>query len=298
MAKLTPGMIEYLTVERVIDTGYVLKDGNQEVLLHKNEAKQELQKGQEAEVFLYEDKKGQLVASMTIPEVTMASYDWAQVVDVVVKLGVFVHIGLPKDILVSKDDLPLLQEVWPNRGDRLFVKLDHDRRGKLVARPVTEDIIDKERDQAPKDLLNQTKSGHIYRASKIGSFLITEEGFRGFIHQNERKQEPRLGQLVNARIIDVKDDGTLNMTLRPLILESRDQDAQELLDIIEQNDGEIAFTDQSSPDEIRERFQLSKAAFKRAMGKLLKEKKVIQENGFTLLIKEEIEEPKEEDKLE
>jgi predicted RNA-binding protein (virulence factor B family) len=293
MAKLTPGMIEYLTVERVIDTGYVLKVENQEVLLHKNEAKEELQKGQETQVFLYEDKKGQLIASMTIPEVTLASYDWVQVVDVVAELGVFVHIGLPKDILVSKDDLPLLQEVWPKRGDRLFVKLDHDRRGKLIAKPVTEDIIDQERDQAPKELLNQTKSGHIYRASKIGSFLITEDGFRGFIHQNERKQEPRLGQLVNGRIIDVKDDGTLNMSLRPLILESRDQDAQELLDIIEKSGGKIPFTDKSSPDEIRETFKLSKAGFKRAMGKLLKEKKVVQENGFTLLIKEDTDTPTE-----
>jgi len=292
MANLSPGMIVYLTVERVIDTGYVLKEGNEEVLLHKNESTQELEKGQEAEVFLYEDKKGQLVASMTIPDVTLVSYDWVQVVDVVLRLGVFVHIGLPKDILVSKDDLPLLQEVWPKRGDRLFVKLDHDRRGKLTAKPVTEDIIEKERDQAPKELLHQTRSGHIYRASKIGSFLITEEGFRGFIHQNERKQEPRLGQLVHARIIGVKDDGTLNMSLRPLILESRDQDAQELLDIIEKNNGKIPFTDQSSPDEIRETFQLSKAAFKRAMGKLLKEKKVIQEDGFTQLIKEETETPK------
>jgi len=291
MANLSPGMIVYLTVERVIDTGYVLKEGNEEVLLHKNESTQELEKGQEAEVFLYEDKKGQLVASMTIPDVTLVSYDWVQVVDVVLRLGVFVHIGLPKDILVSKDDLPLLQEVWPKRGDRLFVKLDHDRRGKLTAKPVTEDIIEKERDQAPKELLHQTRSGHIYRASKIGSFLITEEGFRGFIHQNERKQEPRLGQLVHARIIGVKDDGTLNMSLRPLILESRDQDAQELLDIIEKNNGKIPFTDQSSPDEIRETFQLSKAAFKRAMGKLLKEKKVIQEDGFTQLIKEETETP-------
>nr|WP_280771044.1 S1-like domain-containing RNA-binding protein [Salipaludibacillus daqingensis] len=286
MTKLIPGMIEDLTVERVIDTGYVLSQGKQEVLLHKNEAKQELMKGQEVEVFLYEDKKGQLVASTTIPEVTLGTYDWAQVVDVVDNLGVFIHIGLPKDILVSKDDLPLLQEVWPKRGDHLFVKLDHDRRGKLIAKPVTEEIINQERDQAPKDLLNETKSGHIYRAAKVGSFLITEEGYRGFIHESERKQEPRLGQLVNGRVIGVKDDGTLNMSLRPLILQSRDQDAQQLLDIIEKNNGKIPYTDQSSPDEIREKFQLSKAAFKRAMGKLLKEKKIVQENGFTYLTEE------------
>ncbi|WP_416150570.1 S1 RNA-binding domain-containing protein [Salipaludibacillus sp. HK11] len=284
MEKLTPGMIENFIVERVIDTGYVLKLDKHEVLLHKNEATEELINGQEVDAFLYEDKKGKIVASMKLPEVTLETYDWVQVVDVVEKLGVFVHIGLPKDILVSADDLPLLPEVWPKRGDHLFVTLDHDRRGKLIAKPVTEEIIDQERDQAPKDMLNETKSGHIYRASKIGSFLITEEGYRGFIHESERKQEPRLGQLVKGRVIAVKDDGTLNMSLKPLILESRDQDAQQLLDEIEKNGGKIPFTDQSTPDEVRERFHLSKAAFKRAMGKLLKENKVVQSNGATHII--------------
>ncbi|PYZ95173.1 hypothetical protein CR194_06565 [Salipaludibacillus keqinensis] len=287
MYKLTPGTIDQFTVARTTPAGYVLKLGNREVLLHQNEAKETLSIGQEIEAFVYEDKKNQLVASMTIPEVTLGTYDWVQVVDVVEELGVFVHIGLPKDILVSKDDLPLHLSVWPKRGDHLFVKLDHDRRGKLIAKPVTEDIIEQERDQAPKELLHKTATGYIYRASKIGSFLITEEGFRGFIHQNERKQEPRLGQLVNGRIIDVKDDGTLNVSLRPLILESRDQDSELILDFLRDNNGQIPFSDQSSPDEIRETFKLSKAAFKRAMGKLIKEKKVTQKDGMTYLTQED-----------
>lgn len=285
MDKLKAGMIETLIVERKIDTGYVLRLNNQEILLHKNEAKKDLSTGQEVEAFLYEDKKDQLVASMTIPEVNLNTYDWVQVVDVVDKLGVFVHIGLPKDVLVSKDDLPLLSEVWPKRGDHLFVRLSHDRRDKLIAKPVTEEVIDQERDQATKDLLHQQVSGHIYRTSKIGSFLITEEGYRGFIHHAERKQEPRLGELVKGRVIDVKEDGTLNMTLRPLILESRDQDADQILDYLKSNGNEMAITDKSRPDDIRETFQMSKAAFKRAMGKLLKEGAVEQKGGQTFLIK-------------
>ncbi|MGJ9383386.1 CvfB family protein [Salipaludibacillus sp. CF4.18] len=287
MDKLKPGLIETTIVARKIETGYVLKLNNQEILLHTNETKEELSQGQEVEVFLYEDKKGQLVASTNIPKVSLYTYDWAKVVDVVEELGVFVHIGLPKDVLVSKDDLPLLREVWPKRGDNLFVRLDHDRREKLVAKPVTEDIIDQERDQAPKDLLNHTTSGHIYRASKIGSFLITEEGFRGFIHQDERKQEPRLGEWVKGRIIAVKEDGTLNISLRPLILESRDKDAEQIVEYLKANGGEMPFTDRAKPDDIRETFQMSKAGFKRAMGKLLKENLVQQKEGSTFLIENE-----------
>ncbi|MDG5789536.1 S1-like domain-containing RNA-binding protein [Evansella sp. AB-P1] len=283
MNELKAGTIETLTVLRKIETGYVLTNGNTEVLLHLNEADGDLDVDQEVDVFLYQDKKGQLIATMALPNEYLYTYDWAEVVDSVKNLGVFVDVGIQKEILVSKDDLPLLEGVWPQPGDELFVTLETDRKGRLLAKPVTEEIIEQERDRATNSMENRDVSGRIYRSTKVGSFIITEEGFRGFIHHSERKEEPRLGEWVKGRVIEVKDDGTLNVSLRLLKLQSRDADADSIIEYLEKNNGTMFLTDKSSPEEIRETLQLSKAAFKRAIGKLLKEGKIEQRDGNTYL---------------
>lgn len=67
-----------------------------------------------------------------LPEVVMDQYGWAKVVSVLPNLGVFVDIGTTKEFLVSKDDLPLFENVWPKEEDMLFVTLGKDRKGRLL----------------------------------------------------------------------------------------------------------------------------------------------------------------------
>ncbi|MFC4557625.1 S1 RNA-binding domain-containing protein [Virgibacillus kekensis] len=278
---MNAGTIQKLSVIRKIDTGYVLEG---DVLLHHNETDTELEVEQEVEVFLYTDKKGQTVATTAIPSVKMDEYDWAEVVEVVPSLGVFVDIGISKGILVSSDDLPLYQNVWPEIGDMLFVTLGKDRKGRLLAIPATEGVVRREWEHASEDMLNKPISGRVYHTSKEGTAIISEEGYRGFIHRSERMEEPRLGQWIeNGRIIDVKDDGTVNVSLRPLKQHSMGEDAESVLLHLEQNEGMIPFSDKSDPEDIRGTFNISKAAFKRALGKLMKEGKVEQRDGKTYL---------------
>jgi uncharacterized protein len=277
------GTVQILNVARVIDTGYVLTDGVNEILLHISESDQNLEVDQSVDVFLYEDKKGQVVATQSIPSVRFDQYDWAEVVEVVPNLGVFVNVGIQKELLVSKDDLPLLEEVWPHTGDELYVRLDTDQRGRLLAKPATESVFDEDFEMAPETLLNQPISGKIYRTSREGAVLITEEGYRGFIHHTERKREPRLGEWVKGRVIDVKSDGTLNISLRPLKQVGRIEDADMILEHLESEGGIIPFNDKSDPEDIKATFNISKSAFKRALGKLMKEGKIEQKNDRTYL---------------
>jgi len=114
--------------------------------------------------------------------------------------------------------------------------------------------------------------------------MITEEDYRGFIHHTERKQEPRLGQLIQGRVIEVKEDGTLNVSLRPLKQHSMGEDADAILELLEESDGMIPFSDKSDPEDIRGTFNISKAAFKRALGMLMKENKIEQRDGNTYLL--------------
>ncbi|MFC3039598.1 S1 RNA-binding domain-containing protein [Virgibacillus xinjiangensis] len=283
MDHLQSGTIQSMAVERKIDTGYVLMQDGSEALLHHNETEQELEPGDTVDVFLYPDKKGQIIASAKLPHVVMDAYGWTEVVEVLPHLGAFVDIGTTKEILVSKDDLPLFEKVWPQPGDKLFVTLGRDKKGRLLAIPATEGVIAREVELAPEELLNQTVSGTVYHTSKEGSAILTDDDYRGFIHHTERKEEPRLGEYVEGRVIEVKTDGTLNISLRPLKQHSMGEDADEILAFMQEQDGRMAFTDKSDPEDIRGTFQISKAAFKRALGRLMKEGKIEQRDGYTYL---------------
>lgn len=284
MQYLPIGTIQKATVLRKIDTGYVLQKETDEVLLHNNETKNQLAPGNEVTIFLYQDKNNQVVATTHLPEILVDTYGWADVVEVIPDLGAFVDIGIAKDILVSVDDLPLFESVWPEIGDRLFVRLGKDQEERLLALPATEGIIELERTDAPDEILNKPFTARVYLTNREGTAVISEEGYRGFIHHTERDDEPRLGQLITGRVIDVKDDGTINVSLKPLKQERMGDDAEAILELLDLNDGVIPLTDKSDPEDIRTSFNCSKSAFKRALGKLMKERKIEQRDGKTYLI--------------
>lgn len=283
MAYLQAGIVTTLTVSRDIPTGYVLSNGQAEVLLHISEVVGDISVHDDVEVFLYQDKQGQLVATMTLPTITRETYEWCPVVEVVRHLGVFVNIGIKKDLLVSKDDLPLYMAVWPEPQDELLVSLDTDNKGKLLAKLASVNVVEEAIEIAPDTLLNQPINGRVYYTNREGALIMTEEGYRGFIHQTERKEEPRLGQWVEGRVINVKDDGTLNVSLRPKKHEVMDEDAEEILEYMKNHDGMMPLSDKSDPDTIRATFKISKAAFKRALGRLMKDKIIEQRDGKTYL---------------
>lgn len=284
MVYLPLGTVQTAIVDRTIDTGYVLKKETEEVLLHHNDTVTPLEVGQEVDIFLYNDKNGQVVATTKIPYVTMDHYAWAKVVEVIPRLGVFVNIGTVKEILVSIDNLPLFEDVWPEPGDRLYVALGRDQKNRLLALPATEGIFMNMR-EFPFDLkLNDKVTGHIYHTDREGSALFTHKGYRAFIHHSEREREPRLGQEVTGRVINIKEDGTINVSLLPLKEERMDKDAETILAVLEDFDGVMPFGDKSDAGEIRDRFDMSKSAFKRALGRLMKQGRVKQEDGQTILI--------------
>lgn len=281
------GTVQTLTVLRKIDHGYVLNFSDDEVLLHHNETNEALEVGESVEVFLYNDRDHKIIATTAIPSVQMETYDWVKVVEVIPKLGVFVDIGIQKDMLVSVDDLPIYTKVWPDVGDEFYVALGLDQEDRLLAIPATESVFMGMRELPPEDLLSTTITGRVYHTSREGAAIFTENGYRGFIHHTERDEEPRLGELVEGRVIDVKDDGTINVSLLPLKHERMDDDAEAILAELEKNDGVISISDRSSPEDIRQTFGFSKSAFKRAVGRLMKQRKVEQRDGKTYFIQKD-----------
>lgn len=281
------GAIITLTVARKAEFGYFLTDGEEDVLLHNNEADKEYELDEEVEVFIYNDSSGRMAATTKIPLISEGVYEWVKVVEVTPDLGVFLDIGISKDLLLGKDDLPVVKDVWPKEGDMVYSTLRVNRNGRLYAKIASEQIISEISIPATEKVLNKNIQGYVYRTAKVGTWMITAEGYRAFIHESQRKQEPRLGQKVEGRIVDVKDDGTINVSLLPRKHEAQGSDADVIIDYLISRNGAMPYWDKSMPEDIEERFKMSKGAFKRALGKLMKEGKVYQEKGWTYIKQEQ-----------
>ena len=233
----------------------------------------------------YENENHELQLTKNPPKSGVDKYAWGTVVSSRKDLGVFVDIGLPnKDIVVSVDDLPELPQLWPQKGDKLMIGLSIDAKDRMWGKLATPEMFQTISGMAKKNMQNKNVTATVYRLKLVGTFVITDDYYLGFIHPSEREVEPRLGEVVKARVIGVKDDGTLNLSTRPRAYEAISDDSQMILMALQHTSAkQLPFTDKSSPDEIKAYFGISKGQFKRAVGHLMKAGLVKQADGFLIL---------------
>ncbi|MBT2584022.1 S1-like domain-containing RNA-binding protein [Planococcus sp. ISL-109] len=283
---LHPGLKATLRIKDRSTSQWILTDGSgDEVMMNASEIEEGQEIGEQIEVFLYRNRQGGISATPMIPHILPSEYGWAKVLKISAREGAVVDIGTTREVFVLPADLPQVQELWPQPGDHIFMTLRTDRYGDLYGRLATEETVLELCESAPAELYNKDLKARAYRLLPVGSFMLTvPEMYRVFVHETEREAEPRLGEERSVRIIDVKDDGTLNGSLLPRKQERLSDDSAEILRYLENAGGQMPFTDKSSPDEIMEMFGMSKASFKRALGRLYKERRIVQEEGWTKLI--------------
>lgn len=286
-SNLQAGMILELRVARKKEIGYFLTDGREEVFLHRNEARGPLEIGEEVEVFLYHDHENRLAATMDMPYVGLDEYGWLEVVDLSSSMGIFLDNGVNKHLLVFIDDLPKLRDEWPRPGDRLLVTIKRDRLGRMLAKPVTETEVSKFAVVADESMKNKQVEGTVYKVIQAGAFLLTDEDYILFIHRDEMTERLRLGQSVRCRVSYVREDGRLNGAMRERKEVQYGEDADKLLRYLLNRDGAMPYTDDTPADVVRDKFEMSKSSFKRALGKLMKERRVEQVDGWTRVIQHE-----------
>ena len=278
------GQVVDLTVLEEQGSRYILTNGELEIPLNASDVEETLTIGEHVKVFLYTDRRGELQATTMVPHITEADYGWARVLKVT-KEGAFCDIGTSREVLVRAEDLPVIQEVWPDAGDLLYMTLRTDRNGDLFGRLITEEKVNDMYEVAAEDAFNKNITARPYRLLPVGSFLLgVETPHRIFVHESEMKSEPRLGQDVQVRIIDVKEDGSLNGSLLPRKHERLGEDADKILAYLESVGGKMPFSDKSTPEEVQEMFGMSKGAFKRALGTLMKARKIMQKDGWTEIV--------------
>lgn len=266
---------------------YFLQKNGITLRLSKEEGKHEI--GEAVEGFGYLNQKQEPEMTTTIPTARVGQFAFGTVTGTRRDLGAFVDIGLKdKDVVVSLDELPVMRELWPKKGDQLMIALKVDSKERIWGELADEKIFKAMAKPGSEALKNDNISGIVYRLKMIGSFVLTDDFYIAFIHPSERYQEPRLGERVNGRVIGVRPDGIINISLKPRAHEAIGDDASMILTFLERAvDHKIPFTDKSNPDEIKRTFGISKAQFKRAIGNLLKQGKIVQKDGFTILKEEQ-----------
>ena len=264
-----------LTIEKEVDFGVYLGSEEEHVLLPKKQVPKGAEPGDPVEVFLYKDSKDRLIATTNEPKLTLGGLAVLEVVDIG-KNGAFLDWGLEKDLF-----LPFREQTRPvKKGDHVLVSLYIDKSSRLCA---TMKVYEKLSCDSPYQKDDMVE-GIVYELSdRFGVFVAVDGKYSALIPKREVYHNYRPGQTIRARVAAVKDNGKLDLSVREKAFIQMDVDAARLVEYMEQHGGRIPFTDKASPETIRAEFEMSKNEFKRAVGRLLKEKKIeIREKDIVL----------------
>ena len=260
------GEKQVLMMEKEVDFGVYLGTESEHVLLPKKQVPRGLEPGDPVEVFLYKDSRDRLIATTNEPKLTLGRLAILEVIDTG-KNGAFLDWGLEKDLF-----LRFREQTTPvKKGDNILVSLYIDKSARLCA---TMKVYEKLSCDSPYQKDDMVE-GIVYELSdRFGVFVAVDGKYSALIPKREVYHTYRVGETIRARVAAVKDNGKLDLSVREKAFIQMDVDAAKLVEYMEKNGGRIPFTDKASPETIRGEFEMSKNEFKRAVGRLLKEKKI------------------------
>lgn len=264
------GEKQKLVIIKKVEFGVYLavskEEADDRVLLPIKQVPQDAKVGDELDVFVYRDSKDRMIATTNMPKLVMGEVA-ELTVSQVSKFGAFLDWGLEKDLLIPfKQQLVRLQP-----GDNVLVSLYIDKSERLCA---TMNVYPNLKANSPYKKDDKVR-GRVYTISDdFGAFVAVDNIYSALIPKKELYGEVRVGQDVIARVTEVKADGRLNLSIRDKAYLQIEQDAAEILSIIDSYDGVLPFNDKVSPEIIKRETGMSKNEFKRAVGNLLKAGKI------------------------
>lgn len=263
------GEKQKLTIIETKDFGvYLSEAGNKEdkVLLPIKQVPDNAKIGDELEVFLYRDSQDRMIATSNEPKITLGQVAYLTVRDCG-RIGAFLDWGLEKDLLLPFKE----QTTQINAGDSVLVALYIDKSNRLCATMKVYKYLDRATGYAKNDKV----TGIVYEISKnFGAFVAVDYKYSALIPAREVSRDIRVGDIINARVTAVKEDGKLDLSVKEKVEIQISIDATRIVKYLDSNNGVIPFTDKANPQIIRETFDMSKNEFKRAIGNLLKAGKI------------------------
>lgn len=274
------GEYQELTYIKKVDFGIYLSEhpgDEQRVLLPSRQVPKEAKPGDRIRVFLYKDSRDRLIATIHEPKLTLGGYG-VLLVREVGKIGAFLDWGLEKDLFLPFKEMTKRIET----GDEVLVTVYIDKSDRLCAS--MKGIYHLLRTDSPYGK-GDVVSGRVYEFSEnFGTFVAVDDCFSGRIPGFEDHSFLHIGDVIEAKVAAVKEDGKLDLTLREKAYIQMDADAEKLLKLLDSYGGVLPFTEKASPQVIARETGLSKNAFKRAVGRLYREQKVSLEGGKIRLL--------------
>ena len=264
----------YLTdIEKRDDKNRDVKD---EVLLPKNQVTADMKPGSEIEVFVYKDSEDRLIATKLEPLIKIGEIKKLKVKEVT-KIGAFLDWGLPKDLF-----LPFKEQIYDVKsGDEILVAMYVDLSDRLCA---TMDLYSRLSLLPPYSRDDMVK-GTVYQVhEQFGAYVAVDNKYSALVPKKELHKELKPGEEIYARVLEVKEDGKMDLSLRQKAYVQMDSDSEAILTKLNAAGGNLPYQDKSDAEEIKREFNMSKAAFKRAIGRLYKERIiVIEKDGIRLV---------------
>lgn len=270
------GKKQCLKVVKRTDFGVYLGDEEESVLLPKKQVPQETEIGDVIEVFVYRDSKDRMIATTNEPKVLLGNAGVLTVKEVN-HVGAFLDWGLEKDLF-----LPFKEQGHPlKRGEKVACIPYVDKSNRLCATMKVYNHLEIAEGYQKDDHV----TGMVYEIKDhMGALVAVDFRYHAMIPKNELFGDLRIGDVVAGRVTSVREDGKLNISIREKSYLQMALDARLVREYIEKNGGSIPFTDRASPELIKEKMGMGKNAFKRAVGRLLKEGR-IQINETSISIK-------------
>ncbi len=260
------GKYQTLEIVKKTDFGYYLgepgSDQKHTLLLPQKEAPEGATLGDRLEVFIYKDSEDREIATTAKVPFTVGGLAVLRVKEVT-KIGAFLEWGLMKDLL-----LPYKEQTGPvEEGDHILVSLYVDKSSRLCATMKVYDLLSLTSPYQKDDMVD----GIVYESiESFGVFVAVDHKYSAMIPNNELYRRFRIGETVHARVIQVREDGKLTLSLREKSHIQMDADSAMITERLNAAGGFLPFSDSTDAEIIRKEFRISKNAFKRAIGRLYK----------------------------
>lgn len=272
------GEYQELIIKRFTSVGAYLNEEVEEdddILLPKTQVPNDAKAGDKIKVFVYNDSKDRIIATTNKPKINLGELAHLMVVDTT-KIGSFLDWGLEKDLF-----LPFAETTGSvEKGKEYLVALYIDKSNRLCATMKIKDML--RIDSGYRE--NKFAKGTIYSINRdIGAFVAVYDKYDGLVPKKELIGAYDVGDNIDVRVNKVLEDGKLDLSLRDRSYIQMDTDGKMIMKKLKENDGSLPLGDKSSPDLIRRELKMSKAGFKRAIGRLYKDGIItISDNGIKL----------------
>lgn len=273
------GRFNTLQVRKLSDIGAFL-DGEEmgDILLPKSVTPEGCEPGKWLDVFIYLDSEDRLIATTMTPKIQVGEVAYLKVVDTN-NVGAFLDWGLPKDLLV-----PFFEQhtrLEQGKSYLVYAYLD-SQTNRIVASSKLNKFI--KRTAVGMQEAGQEVDLIIADKTDLGYMAIIDSQNYGLIHFNDMLQPLRRGSKVKGYIKQIRSDGKIDLSLQKIGSQRIDSLQQRILDALSSQNGFLPLHDKSAPDEIFNQFQVSKKAYKMAIGGLMKQGKVrIEADGIHLI---------------